>query len=744
MKKLIFIMFFLSAALSFAQQKYALVIGNGNYSSPDWRKLPNPANDASDMKAALEKLGFQVEHVINGNLDQMERAVTNFRRKLNNSRNSYGFFFYAGHGVQYQGENYLIPVDANIPSRNSLSQRALSVSFVLKELEDAKNELNIIVIDACREFLPDSWDKDRNSSTRGLAPVQVPRGSIVSFATAANSVAADGDGRNGLYTGFLLKNITTPGLDINEVFRRTGSDVERATSGKQYPETRYMYHEIVYLGSKPNTNITVQPVPEGLEFEINENNSITITGYSGYDAIVRIPEKIQGLPVTEITYGFQYNSDLTSVTLPKTVTSISSYVFGNCENLTSITVDNLNPSYTSVNGVLFDKNIRTIVKYPAGKKDKSFNIPATVTTIGVSAFSGCKNLTGITIPSSVTTIDDNAFSYCSNLTSLSIPASVTSLGDNTFYYCSSLTSINIPSSVTSFGYNMIGGCSSLTSINVDNRNSVYASIDGVVTDKAKKTIIIYPKGKTGAYSIPSSITAIEDRAFSGCGNLTSVTIPSSVTTLGYYVFYESESLTSITADSRNPAFASIDGILFDKNIKTIIAYPAGKKTETYALPSTITSIKIGAFIGCKYLSNITIPSSVTSIESYAFYYCNNLTNVNFSRPFSVESIGEGAFYGCNNLTNITIPSSVIYIGDSAFRYCDNLTNVTIPSSVEYIGDHAFYYCDNITNVTILSSAASIGNYAFYGCNNLTEVIISRKSKIGENAFPEAIKITYRN
>jgi hypothetical protein len=249
MKKLIFIMFFLSAALSFAQQKYALVIGNGNYSSTDWRKLPNPANDASDMKAALEKLGFQVEHVINGNLDQMERAVTNFRRKLNNSRNSYGFFFYAGHGVQHQGENYLIPIDANIPSRNSLPQRALSVSFVLKELEDAENELNIIVIDACREFLPDSWDKDRNSATRGLAPIQVPRGSIVSFATAANSVAADGDGRNGLYTGFLLKHIATPGLDVNEVFRRTGSDVERATGGKQYPETRYMYHEIVYLGS---------------------------------------------------------------------------------------------------------------------------------------------------------------------------------------------------------------------------------------------------------------------------------------------------------------------------------------------------------------------------------------------------------------------------------------------------------------------------------------------------------------
>jgi len=257
----------------FAQQKYALVIGNGNYTSPDWKKLPNPMNDAADMKAALEKLGFQVDPVINGNLDQMERAVTNFRRKLYNSRNSYGFFFYAGHGVQHQGENFLIPIDANIPSRNSLPQRALSVSFVLKELEDANNELNIIVIDACREFLPDNWDRDRNSPTRGLALVTAPKGSIVSFATAANSVAADGEGRNGLYTSFLLKNIATPGIDVNEVFRRTGSDVQRATGGKQYPETRNMYHEIAYLGSRPTPNT---PAPQPKEPTPATGGSVTV------------------------------------------------------------------------------------------------------------------------------------------------------------------------------------------------------------------------------------------------------------------------------------------------------------------------------------------------------------------------------------------------------------------------------------------------------------------------------------
>jgi formylglycine-generating enzyme required for sulfatase activity len=261
MKKLLVVLFFLTAVFAFGQQKYALVIGNGNYISPDWKILPNPTNDAADMKAALESLGFQVDLVSNGNLDQMEKAVINFNRKLSTSRSAYGFFFYAGHGVQHQGENYLIPVDANIPSKNVLPQRSMSVGYVLKELEDAKNELNIIVLDACREFLPDNWERDRNSATRGLAPVQIPRGSIVSFATAPNSVAADGDGRNGLYTGFLLNNLTTPGLDVNEVFRRTGSDVERATRGRQYPETRYMYHEIAYLGSRPTPGSQPTPTP---------------------------------------------------------------------------------------------------------------------------------------------------------------------------------------------------------------------------------------------------------------------------------------------------------------------------------------------------------------------------------------------------------------------------------------------------------------------------------------------------
>ena len=149
-KTLLFCLIILVAPILFAQQKIALVIGNSSYIGIS--KLKNPINDANDMEFVLKGLGFTVEKVLNGNLDQMESAVQNFCYKLVASRNTYGFFFYAGHGVQSGGDNYLIPVDAsNIQSENHLRQRAVSVQTMLDNLNDAGNELNMIVLDACRD-----------------------------------------------------------------------------------------------------------------------------------------------------------------------------------------------------------------------------------------------------------------------------------------------------------------------------------------------------------------------------------------------------------------------------------------------------------------------------------------------------------------------------------------------------------------------------------------------------------------
>ena len=229
-----------------AQQKFALVIGNSAYSNVT--KLANPVNDANDMAALLEQLGFNVEKILNGRLDQMEDAALRLKTRLSVSKDSYGFLFYAGHGVQSNGDNYLLPVDANIPSETFLRQRAFSVQTMLDELNNAGNALNIVVLDACRDN-PFSW---KRSGSRGLSVVGYqPADSIIVYATSAGSTAADGTGRNGLFTGHLLNNMRTPGLEITEVLRRTMADVSRDSSNTQRPAVYNQFSGLAYLGGPP-------------------------------------------------------------------------------------------------------------------------------------------------------------------------------------------------------------------------------------------------------------------------------------------------------------------------------------------------------------------------------------------------------------------------------------------------------------------------------------------------------------
>ncbi|MDR1257635.1 MAG: caspase family protein [Spirochaetaceae bacterium] len=237
-------------------QKYALVIGNGAYSGIT--RLNNPANDARDMEAALKSLGWTVELVINGSLDQMEGAAIRLRDRLSASSNSYGFLFYAGHGVQSGGENYLIPVDASIQSESFLRQRSVPVQALLDELNAAGNSLNVVVLDACRDN-PFSWSR---GGRRGLSVVGVqPADSIIVYATSAGSVAADGEGRNGLFTGHLLANLKVPGLEVMEIFRRTMGDVARASGNAQRPAVYSQFPGTAYLGSPPASAPSVAATP---------------------------------------------------------------------------------------------------------------------------------------------------------------------------------------------------------------------------------------------------------------------------------------------------------------------------------------------------------------------------------------------------------------------------------------------------------------------------------------------------
>jgi hypothetical protein len=255
-----FLAFFLLLipVIAFAQQpsaaKYALVIGNGAYT--DLGRLVNPVNDANDMAAALESLGFIVDKLLNASLEQMEESLTRLRNRLGASPGAYGFFFYAGHGVQSNGENYLIPVNANIPSESYLRNRAVSVQVLLDDLNEAQNHLNVVVLDACRDN-PFGWSR---SGTRGLAIVgRQPADSIIVYATSAGQQASDGEGRNGLFTSQLLPNLTTPGLEVKEIFNRTGLNVSEASGRRQIPAIYNQFFGTAYLSS--TDTIAVAPSP---------------------------------------------------------------------------------------------------------------------------------------------------------------------------------------------------------------------------------------------------------------------------------------------------------------------------------------------------------------------------------------------------------------------------------------------------------------------------------------------------
>ena len=236
------------------QKKFALVIGNGLYTGSLGR-LANPQNDADDIAAVLSHLGFSVDKILNGTLHEMEQAVLRLRERLRADTNSYGFFFYAGHGVQSSGENFLIPVDADIPGENYLRNRAVSVQAVLDDLNDAHNSLNVVVLDACRDN-PYRWSR---GGSRGLAMVnRQPTDSIIVYATSAGQQAADGEGRNGLFTSQLLPNLATPGIDVKEVFNRTGQDVARTSGNRQIPAIYSQFFGTAYFGEASN-NLEANP-----------------------------------------------------------------------------------------------------------------------------------------------------------------------------------------------------------------------------------------------------------------------------------------------------------------------------------------------------------------------------------------------------------------------------------------------------------------------------------------------------
>lgn len=231
-----------------ANTRIALVIGNGSYANAP--PLKNPTNDANDMADALAKLGFNVARGIDLNQRQMKAMIREFGQKLKGG--GQGLFYFAGHGVQLRGRNYLIPVDASIQSEADVEDQGVDANLIMGLMDEAGNALNVVILDACRN---NPFSRSFRSVSNGLAQMDAPSGTLIAYATAPGSVASDGSVRNGLYTQELLKNMAVAGLSIEEVFKRVRVAVRGATGGKQTPwESSSLTGDFYFTGSKSAAN----------------------------------------------------------------------------------------------------------------------------------------------------------------------------------------------------------------------------------------------------------------------------------------------------------------------------------------------------------------------------------------------------------------------------------------------------------------------------------------------------------
>ena len=255
-----------AATAAAAKKRVALVVGNAAYTSLP--ALTNPRNDATDIAKALEGLKFEVILKTDLDLVAMRKAIRQFRKKL--KKGAVGLFYYSGHGLQVDGINYLLPIDATVEYAEDIPQVAVDANEVLNALRAKKLAFSFVILDACRN---NELKRRDQQAVQGLARMDAPEGALVAYATGPNQLASDGFGRNSIYTGELLKEIDQPGLRIEDVFKRVRSSVSRTSGGRQVPvEFTSLTADFYFLPPKPGTvqtatGVALPKLKPGQEFK---------------------------------------------------------------------------------------------------------------------------------------------------------------------------------------------------------------------------------------------------------------------------------------------------------------------------------------------------------------------------------------------------------------------------------------------------------------------------------------------
>lgn len=253
------------AAEAKPEKRIALIIGNATYKAAP--PLANPTNDAKAMAELMKDLGFELvgkQALLDADKNQIERAIREFGTLLRREQ-GVGFFYYAGHGIQVNGQNFLIPVAAKIGTERDVKYELVDMNFVLDEMSSASNRLNMVLLDACRNN-PFGTRKVR-SFTAGLAQVQAPNGTLIGYATQPGNVAADGSGGNSPYTDALLKVLRKPGIGVLDAFNEVGLMVQQTTNGTQQPwmSASPIQGQFYFNPSKASEVIMQQASPEAAD-----------------------------------------------------------------------------------------------------------------------------------------------------------------------------------------------------------------------------------------------------------------------------------------------------------------------------------------------------------------------------------------------------------------------------------------------------------------------------------------------
>ena len=368
-------------------------------------------------------------------------------------------------------------------------------------------------------------------------------------------------------------------------------------------------------------------------------------------------------------YAFYGCTGLRSITIPASVTSIGQYVFQHCMSLEEIKVDPGNLVYSDNSGIL--RTADTIITYPVAKKGGDYVASGTIKVIGPLAFFESKFLKNVEMIS-VETIKWGAFQDCKVLEDLDL-GSVKTIEQDILSGCDKLTTVTVPASVTNLDDWAFRGCAKLTTIEVSSSSLYYASDNGVLFSKDKMSLISYPAGKPDiAYTVPSTVKTIRQFAFFGNILIETVTIPNSVTDIQSGAFTGCTSLKAVNIDGNNSNCVSVDGVLFNKEMTTLILYPSKKTGSSFTMPASVTEIKYDTFRECINLSSVNVAAGNTSFISDG----GVLFNISKTELILYPGSKAGDTY--------TIPASVHYTYDFAFDHSVNLKNIYVESGNTYL------------------------------------------------------------